>query len=225
MLRLLLKNPLSIWFKRTIVNYKIQRNNRGKKLKIGYMCNMADCIYGYANSIYDNAELSNVELGDYTYVGPRTKILNTKIGKFCSIGPDVIICPGKHPTDVFVSTHPAFYSVRGQTQDVFSDKDYFEESAPVTIGNDVWIGGRAVIFDGLKIGDGAIIAFGAIVTKDVPPYAIVGGVPAKVIKFRFDSEQIDFLTTIKWWDREKSVLRNNCHLFRNIIDFINEFKK
>ncbi len=92
------------------------------------------------------------------------------------------------------------------------------------IGNDVWIGANVLILDGVTIGNGAIIAAGAVVTKDVPPYAVVGGVPAKIIKYRFNKEEIDFLEQLKWWEKDEKWLTeygkyfNNVELLKNILN-------
>ncbi len=205
-----------VWFKRTFSNISFERKNASKKLKIGYMCLVQNTSFGFSNSIYENVTLVNAVLGDLTYVASGTVIRNTTLGKFCSIGPDVLIGLGKHPSNTFVSTHPIFFSIRGQAQEVICDRNYFDEFAPVTIGNDVWIGARAIILDGITIGDGAIIAAGSLVTKDVPPYAIIGGIPAKVIKYRFKIAEIEFLMNFKWWDKDISWLKSNFKCFHDI---------
>ena len=89
----------------------------------------------------------------------------------------------------------------------------------------MWIGNNAIIKYGIKIGDGAIIGSGAMVTKDVEPYSIVGGVPAKIIKYRFTQEQIEFLLNFKWWDKDLDWLKKNKHLFENFGEFEKEFAK
>lgn len=224
-MRFIIRNPFTLFIKLTFNNYRLLRRYKKNKLNIGYMCNIINCKFGFTNTIYDCATLINSCFGDYTYIGLNTRILNTTIGKFCSIGPDVIISPGKHPSHTFVSTHPSFYSVNRQGQDIFCDKNYFDESAPVRIGNDVWIGARVIIVDGVNIGDGAIIASGAIVTKDVPPYAIVAGIPAKVLKYRFEDSEIQFLTAAKWWDRDRKWLKDNFNLFLNIKNFVIKYER
>ncbi len=136
--------------------------------------------------------------------GPKLK--NTTFGAFCSVGPESIIGGlGKHPTH-FISTHPSFYSNLDQAGLTFTNQSRYAEFSQTTIENDVWIGTRAIVLDGIKIGNGAIIAAGAIVTKDVDPYAIVGGVPARLIKYRFLPETIDFLNRWEWWNLPTEIL-------------------
>ncbi len=150
-------------------------------------------------------------IGEFTYLGCGTTIKNpaSTIGKYCSISHDVCIGVSQHPTNC-LTTHGFIISKACTAIDceIILDDDNivdFKKQAqlPVTIGNDVWIGIRAIIMDGITIGDGAIIASAAVVTRDVPPYAIVGGVPAKIIKYRFNKEIIEKLQKLKWWERSK----------------------
>lgn len=223
MFKTLLKNPLMVWIKRTFLNIEIEREYVSSKLRIGFMCLVQKTTFGYSNTIYENVTLVNAVLGDFTYIAGGTVIRNTTLGKFCSIGPDILIGLGKHPSSVFVSTHPLFFSILGQAQEIVCDRSYFDEFAPVTIGNDVWIGARAIVLDGVTISDGAIVAAGSLVTKDVPPYAIVGGVPAKVIKYRFEVLEIEFLLKFKWWDKDINWLRTNYKMLHNIKEFITKY--
>ena len=157
------------------------------------------------NRFYKGAKIYASKIGRHTYVS-SARIANTEIGAFCSIGPDVNIGGlGAHPTR-WISTHPAFYSTRKQSGISFTKIDMFDELKPNKIGNDVWIGARALILDGVTIGDGAIVAAGAVVTKDVPPYAIVGGVPAKLIRTRFEPPVIEALLKWQWWNLSDDVL-------------------
>src|SRR5690606_26547707 len=132
---------------------------------------------------------------------------------------------GNHPTSDFVSTHPSFFSLSPPIDLKFSEKQLFEEfSTPkddsmkysIIIGHDVWIGANVSILDGVTIGNGAIIAANALVNKDVDPYTIVGGVPAKIIKKRFKEEDIEFLNTLAWWNKPISWISENAKFFDNI---------
>jgi len=143
------------------------------------------------------------KIGFNSYVGSGFEASNkeTTVGKYCSIARNVWLGPSQHPVD-FLSTHPMIYLEMpyGPNLPPECRAKYEEECLPCHIGNDVWIGLNAVIKDGVTVGDGAIVATGAVVTKDVPPYAIVGGVPAKVIRYRFSPEIIQALLELKWWD-------------------------
>lgn len=171
--------------------------------------------------LHNRVNIINSTIGRYTYFAEGSYVMNSKIGQFCSIGPDVKIGLGKHPSRVFVSTYPAFFSVNnGGCQTSFVDEQVFQEVEDIEIGNDVWIGARVLITDGIKIGDGAIIAAGAVVTKDVAPYSIVGGVPAKHLKSRFSQDEIDKLMALKWWDKDIEWVKNHSKQFTNISDLL-----
>lgn len=154
-----------------------------------------------------NRRLYNI--GEYSYIGENTIIMNpeeTRIGKFCSISHQVFIGTSQHPTNL-LTTHTFTCNKENPTIDYlikvpeYNLIDFSQKICkPITIGNDVWIGLRAIIMDGVKIGDGAIIAAGAIITKDVPPYAIVGGVN-RIIRERFSPNVVEKLLKLKWWDK------------------------
>ena len=179
------------------------------------------------NSFGKNSAIVGSKIGYGSYIAEGTKITKTSIGKYCSVGPNVKCIFGKHPTTTFVSTHPVFFSLKPPVGFTYADKQYFEEfekkheGYAITIGNDVWIGANVSLMDGVRISDGAIIAANALVTKDVPPYTIVGGIPARPIKKRFDDATINFLLNFKWWDKSNDWIKNNADQFKNIKDFIN----
>ena len=149
--------------------------------------------------LYRPYRIYDAQVGDYSYVARNSMINSTIIGKFCSIGPNFLSGKGMHPTNG-LSTSPMFYSLGCQNGITLAKENRFDEMRPVEIGNDVFIGANVVVFNGVKIGDGAIVAAGAVVNKDVPPYSIVGGVPAKLIRKRFSDDCVVALRRIQWWN-------------------------
>lgn len=155
------------------------------------------------------------KIGYLSYIGTITEIYNTDIGRFCSLARNIIIGPTNHPTDR-LSSHLFCFANKGPFGNSNDYQDWMRtpalesNRARVEIGNDVWIGANVTVMRGISIGDGAIIAAGSVVTKDIEPYTIVGGVPAKKIRDRFDKETTERLKTLKWfqYDFRKSVLPN-----------------
>ncbi|MFM9006834.1 MAG: CatB-related O-acetyltransferase [Flavobacteriales bacterium] len=160
--------------------------------------------------------MRDVRMGRFSYVGRETQVYHARIGSFTSIGPQVLIGLGEHPAEGFVSTHPMFYSDRGQSNPVIVDKALFDEMPVTEIGNDVWIGARAILRTGVKVGDGAIIAAGAVVVKDIEPFSIVGGVPAKHIRYRFSHEVIERIKTSAWWNNDLHWLKEHGNAMTHI---------
>jgi len=192
---------------------KLERSIKGFKAHILARIDELS-IVGIYCKLYSKSRLYNSKIGDFTYLASEASVANCDVGKFCSIGPQAIVGGlGRHPTD-WVSTHPVFYSILGQVNITFADTNYYDELPRTTVGNDVWIGARAIVLDGVSIGDGAIVAAGAVVSRDVAPYAIVGGVPARLIRYRFDDHIVEKLLDLKWWDWPIKKLMNSAHLFR-----------
>lgn len=154
-------------------------------------------------------------MGDYSYVVNDSNIIYTTIGKFCSIAAMTRINPGNHPMQRASQSHFT-YRASAYFEDAEDDAAFFDwrRSTPVTIGHDVWIGHGAIILPGRSIGTGAVVAGGAIVTKDVAPYTIVAGNPAKPIRPRFPAAIAERLVALAWWDWEHGRLRATLDDFR-----------
>ena len=164
--------------------------------------------------IYRNAKIRGSEVGAYSYISPNTVIENAQIGRFCSISDHCRIGMGTHNTNQ-ISTSPIFTQKVNGTKARWVDKNVNDlPFRKVRVGNDVWIGSRAMILGGVTVGDGAVVGAGAVVTKDVPAYAIVAGVPAKVIKYRFPDRLIELLMDFKWWYYPEDVLREHISRFQ-----------
>ena len=173
------------------------------------------CLEG-CNVIYSRTVFKG-SIGFGSYISFDSNVF-ANIGRFSSIGPFVKTNNGIHPyTFPFATTSPMFYSTQNQCGNTFAKQSVFNEFRKITsIGNDCWIGQGAFLAGEISIGDGAVVLAGSVVTKDVPPYAIVGGVPAKVLKYRYDEDTIDFLLKIKWWNMPISWLEENWELLCDI---------
>lgn len=173
------------------------------------------------------AKINNSIIGRYVRVGLDVEVNNAVIGNFSRIGRNTIIGPGRHPMNLLTS-HNIFYKKNKAWK---ANKKWvanidFEEEKTSLIGNDVWVGLNCIIMDGVKIGDGAIIAAGSVVTKDVLPFSIVGGIPAKHIKETFPKEIQDRLLEIKWWDLPDEEITKRIDLFHKsnpTLDDINQY--
>ncbi len=149
------------------------------------------------------------------------------IGKYTSIGPDVIVIPsmGHVPLTQFYDKRVSTFPLAGLKKNGFKAEYFLPfKGGFVTIGNDVWVGARAIILPQVTIGDGAIIGAGSVVTHDVPPYAIVAGVPAKIIRYRYDSQKIQKLLAIAWWNwNEEKIKANMDYFYSDVNAFLNKF--
>lgn len=199
-----------------------------KLTQIDFVDNMLDVNPKQTKiELKDNIEEFNWEVGDHTYGHPlvlEARMAGLKIGKFCSIAPGVMIILGNHITNT-ATTYPfsslnAFWP--GAQRDPIEDHS---TKGDVTIGNDVWMGRNAVIMSGITIGDGAVIAANSVVTKDVKPYSIVGGNPAKLLRMRHSDDIIEALLNIKWWEwSDEEVDSRINYLMSDINEFVARFK-
>ncbi len=162
--------------------------------------------------VYRFTRLLRSEIGDFTYIAPSAELYFTKVGKFCSIGKGVHIGFASHPIDR-ISTSPVFYSKSNAVRTSFVDTVTYDEYRRTEIGNDVWIGAGAFVMQGVTIGDGSIVAAHAVVTRDVLPYSIIGGVPAKLIRPRFPAEIVNSLQSLAWWNRDVAWIRAKAGIF------------
>lgn len=182
----------------------------------------------YGNLTKYNLRDSRAEIGDFTYGVPLICAYcidwKLSIGKFCSISNNVqIVFGGQHHYN-----HISQYAFNPQVQKLFPDFIYADKpSKPVIIGNDVWIGRNVTILQGVNIGDGAVLGTNTVVAKDVPPYAIVVGNPARIIKYRFKEHEIESLRRIAWWDWPLDKIQSEIKLIMsdNIEGFIRKYDK
>lgn len=174
------------------------------------------------------------KMGLGSYIGANSN-LNANIGRFCSISKNVICNYGIHPmSSPFATTSPCFYSLNSIHQNgtgfantqLFNEFKYIDENnkTGINIGNDVWICDGVFINGGIQIANGAVILAHAVVTKNVPPYAIVAGVPAKVIGFRYNEEDIRWLLETHWWTNDKSWFKKNWRLLTNLSELQRYYK-
>jgi acetyltransferase-like isoleucine patch superfamily enzyme len=179
---------------------------RGVIMDLSAYCDRETTFEG-RNRVAAESRLHQSRLGLASYVGPRCRLNNAIIGRFTCIGPEVQTVNGAHPTSEFASLHPSFYSTRKQAGFTFASRDLYpefgtrryQEDYSIEIGSDAWIGHGARLMQGVRIGHGAVVAAGSLVTRDVPPYTIVAGVPARPLRQRFTEPTVQRLLATSWW--------------------------
>ncbi|MCR5746917.1 MAG: CatB-related O-acetyltransferase [Lachnospiraceae bacterium] len=166
--------------------------------------------------------LRDCSLGYGSYVQNRGDLKDTDIGRYTSIGKNVETVIGSHPTKKLVALHPAFNNPHNTIGFSYTKRQTFKDlpSKRTSIGSDVWLGNDVRIMGGVTIGDGAVVGAGALVIRDLPPYSINVGVPAKTIRYRFDKEQIEKLLKDKWWEKGEEQIKNEIERFSDIEEFL-----
>ena len=179
---------------------------------------------GSWTDIGPNCLLAETIVDDYSYLAGDAQIIYSEIGKFCSIASHVRINPGNHPMDRVTQHHSTYRRVE-YGFDTTDDQAFFQwrRDQKCIIGHDVWIGHGAIIMPGIRIGTGAVIGSSAVVTKDVAPYAIAVGVPARLIKQRFTDEVIDALLRIAWWNWDRATLEARFAELRDVTTFVRRY--
>ena len=211
------------WMKQLLKRWFLRLKWRGK-LQFEQGCDIAlQAQFEGMNKIYSHSSFGGI-LGYGSYIGHHSS-LTAKIGRFCSISNHVICNAGIHPFQApFATTSPCFFSLRKQNGATFATQQMLNEikttdnegAFDCEIGNDVWICEGVFINGGIHIADGAVVLAHAVVTKDVPPYAIVGGVPAKIIGYRYDEATIKWLLNVQWWNNPIAWFRAHWSLLCDI---------
>ncbi len=173
--------------------------------------------------IESGSHVVNSSLNKYSFCGYDCTIINCDIGAFCSIANNVSIGGARHPLE-WVSTSPVFYEGRDSVKKKFSEHRR-RKPLKTIIKNDVWIGEKAIIKEGVTISDGAVIGMGSVVTKDVGPYCIAAGSPARIIRRRFDEEMVNEMVRLEWWNFDDNKLKKYAQYITDPRRFLDELKK
>lgn len=205
---------------RHLILYIYHKRKNGKRVQFPYSASMSHrCEFEGMNAIGANSAFYG-KMGLGSYISTSCHI-SADIGRFSSLGNRISQIVETHPVkEPFVTTSPMFFSTRRQNGHTFANKQIAEEyrfydrerEIAFRVGNDCWIGNDVCFIGGVNVGDGAVVLARAIVTKDVPPYAIVGGIPAKVIGYRYDEETISLLQRVQWWNKDVEWLREHADL-------------
>lgn len=190
---------------------------------IALFCVLQEAVVDKTAAICSGVRFYRGKIGKYSYIGNNSFVSDTDIGSFTSISTDCYIGGTSHPTD-WVSTSPVFHKWEIIMKKNFA-RNEFEIFKRTTIGNDVWIGNRVMIKAGVKIADGAVIGMGSIVTKDIGPYEIWAGNPARLIRKRFEDETIDALEKMKWWEWDDNKIEKHAEKFTVPSELIEAWKR
>jgi phosphonate metabolism protein (transferase hexapeptide repeat family) len=197
-------------------NLEIKRERNEFNQFIHPSCRLIKSKVGEYVDLFAGTTLIESSIDDYSYTAGNVQVVYSKIGKFCSIANSTVINPGNHP-QWRVTQHHCTYRRKQYGFDTVDDDEFFNwrRSYKCTLGHDIWIGHGAIILAGVNIGTGSVIGAGSVVTKDVPPYSVAVGVPAKVIKKRFPDDVIEKLMNIEWWNWTREQLEAG---FKDLFD-------
>lgn len=194
--------------------YKVQKKLRNEKVFIHPDVKLISSLVENEVKIFGPGRIYKSEISRFTYIQYNSNIGYTKIGPFCSIGPNFISGMGNHPLDK-ISTHPIFYDSHNPWDLFLGENNDFNPNRATNIGADTWIGANVFIKEGLNIGNGVIIGAGSVVLNDIPDFAIYAGVPAKLIRMRFNDSIIQKLLEDKWWNKDVKYIKSYLLNFKN----------
>jgi len=209
------------WVVFFIKKYKYRNSKLDALVHTSVFASLSNVVAKNNSRFAADSDVRDSVIAEYSSIGRNTKITHTNMGKFCAISWDCTINAISHPIKN-LSIH-AFPYVPHAGDFV---KERVQKISVVEIGNDVWVGANSVITSGIKIGNGAVVAAGAVVVKDVPSYAVVAGVPAKIIKYRFSKDMILKLENLEWWNWDREWIKENVALFQRelSIEMIDELE-
>ena len=201
--------------------YQTFQTAAGEPHMIHETAHVGDSTIGAWVYLGPHTSLHEATFGDYSYTAGDVQIVYADVGKFCSIASHVRLNPGNHPM-WRVTQHHATYRLKEYGFADHDDEDFFNwrRDHRVRVGHDVWIGHGALLMPGVSVGTGAVIGAGAVVTKDVPPYTIAVGVPAKPLRERFPREVAETLQRIAWWDWDRATLEARWHEMNDLDTFL-----